>query len=268
MGKKQNKFNDYDGFTEKFKPKRTTDDCYTPPEVYEAIKKWVFRECALPDDTPIVRPFYPGGDYERAEYPDGCVVLDNPPFSILADILRYYKSRGIRFFLFAPAQTLFSPHIEDLTYIIPDVGIIYENGADIRTAFVTNLPHFEEYIVIGAPDLRDRIKEAQEKKDDSPKKTLPIYSYPDHIVSVSSVARLVNAGLSPRVPRGEAEFTRQLDEQKGLRKHIFGSGLIVSDEQAEKLKAEKLKAEKRAFRFELSDREREIVRRLSSHPSR
>lgn len=65
MGKKQNKFNDYDGFTEKFKPKRTTDDCYTPPEVYEAIKKWVFRECALPDDTPIVRPFYPGGDYER-----------------------------------------------------------------------------------------------------------------------------------------------------------------------------------------------------------
>lgn len=24
-------FNDYDEFTEKFKPKLTTDDCYTPP---------------------------------------------------------------------------------------------------------------------------------------------------------------------------------------------------------------------------------------------
>lgn len=24
-------FNDYDGFVEKFKPKKTTDDCYTPP---------------------------------------------------------------------------------------------------------------------------------------------------------------------------------------------------------------------------------------------
>ena len=27
----QEKFNDYEGFVEKFKPKRTTDDCYTPP---------------------------------------------------------------------------------------------------------------------------------------------------------------------------------------------------------------------------------------------
>ncbi len=29
MSKKE-KFNDYDGFVEKFKPKKTTDDCYTP----------------------------------------------------------------------------------------------------------------------------------------------------------------------------------------------------------------------------------------------
>lgn len=25
------KFEDYEGFVEKFKPKKTTDDCYTPP---------------------------------------------------------------------------------------------------------------------------------------------------------------------------------------------------------------------------------------------
>lgn len=25
------KFYDYEGFVDKFKPKRTTDDCYTPP---------------------------------------------------------------------------------------------------------------------------------------------------------------------------------------------------------------------------------------------
>lgn len=28
----------YDEFVEKFKPKKTTDDCYTPPEIYEVIK--------------------------------------------------------------------------------------------------------------------------------------------------------------------------------------------------------------------------------------
>ena len=33
--------NDYEGFVEKFKPKKTTDDCYTPPHIYEAVLQWV-----------------------------------------------------------------------------------------------------------------------------------------------------------------------------------------------------------------------------------
>lgn len=28
----------YEEFVEKFKPKRTTDDCYTPPEIYKVVK--------------------------------------------------------------------------------------------------------------------------------------------------------------------------------------------------------------------------------------
>ena len=28
----KDKFEDYEGFVDKFKPKKTTDDCYTPPE--------------------------------------------------------------------------------------------------------------------------------------------------------------------------------------------------------------------------------------------
>lgn len=30
---RQLSFTDYEGFVEKFKPKKTTDDCYTPPAV-------------------------------------------------------------------------------------------------------------------------------------------------------------------------------------------------------------------------------------------
>ncbi|MFR0556541.1 hypothetical protein [Pseudoscardovia radai] len=60
------------------------------------------RRVWVGDDVPIVRPFWPGTDYERAQYPDGCVVVDNPPFSILAKIIRFYQAHGIRFFLFAP----------------------------------------------------------------------------------------------------------------------------------------------------------------------
>ena len=67
----------YSEFVEKFKPKLTTDDCYTPPLVYEAVKDWACEEYGISPDS-IVRPFYPGGDYEHFHYPDGCVVLDNP----------------------------------------------------------------------------------------------------------------------------------------------------------------------------------------------
>ena len=59
------KFEDYEAFVEKFKPKKTTDDCYTPDNVYDAVAGWVENEYGLSRDS-FVRPFYPGGDFERA----------------------------------------------------------------------------------------------------------------------------------------------------------------------------------------------------------
>ena len=116
---------EYDAFIEKFKPKKTTDDCYTPPLVYEAVKNWVCAEYGI-DPESIVRPFYPGGDYERYEYSDGCVVLDNPPFSILSKIISFYNSRGIKFFLFAPALTLLSPVCDGYCGIAVGASITYD----------------------------------------------------------------------------------------------------------------------------------------------
>ena len=37
----------YEEFVEKFKPKKTTDDCYTPPLVYDAVAEWVAKEYGL-----------------------------------------------------------------------------------------------------------------------------------------------------------------------------------------------------------------------------
>lgn len=50
------------------------------------------------DPENVIRPFWPGGDYEKDEYPPGCVVVDNPPFSILKNICEFYLERGILFF--------------------------------------------------------------------------------------------------------------------------------------------------------------------------
>ena len=60
----------YEEFVEKFKSKKTTDDCYTPPGVYAVIKDWACKEYSI-DPAKIVRPFYPGGDYENFDYPEG-----------------------------------------------------------------------------------------------------------------------------------------------------------------------------------------------------
>ena len=37
----QTDMHDYEGFVEKFTPKKTTDDCYTPPEAYKIILDYV-----------------------------------------------------------------------------------------------------------------------------------------------------------------------------------------------------------------------------------
>lgn len=50
----------YEDFVEKFKPKKTTDDCYTPTLVYDAVRDWACEKYGI-DSAFIVRPFYPGG---------------------------------------------------------------------------------------------------------------------------------------------------------------------------------------------------------------
>lgn len=148
----------YEQFIAKFDKNhvKNSDDCYTPEAIYNAIRDWVLAEWPEYADAPIIRPFYPGGDYENHEYPDGCIVIDNPPFSIGASIRRFYIKRGIPYFLFIPGKTALSVHVDD-TIIITASNITYANGAKINTAFATNLPGPK---IRTAPDLADIIKAA------------------------------------------------------------------------------------------------------------
>lgn len=97
----------YEEFVEKFKPKKTTDDCYTPDNIYEVIKEWVVNEYHLKGMN-IVRPFYPGGDYQSYDYHINDVVIDNPPFSIQKQIIEFYLDKDIKFFLFCDGKTIYS----------------------------------------------------------------------------------------------------------------------------------------------------------------
>lgn len=252
---RQQVFEDYDGFVEKFKPKKTTDDCYTPPAVYDAILGWL-RENVDIEGREIVRPFYPGGDFERFEYPEGCVVVDNPPFSIISKICRWYMAHKIDFFLFAPHLTLFSTRNIEWTCIVTNAAIIYENGANVNTAFVSNL--FGDIRVMTAPELRSRIVESCK----SAKSQLPKYRYPDNVTSSALLGKIAPY-VDFVVRSSECRFISRLDSQIG-RAGIFGGGVLLSNAKAaEKAAAEKAAAERESIVWELSDRERRIIEELS-----
>ena len=212
----------YGEFVEKFKPKKTTDDCYTPPEVYDAVLAWVRNEYHIGDAAEIVRPFYPGGDYEHAEYPDDCVVVDNPPFSILAKIIRFYQSHGIRFFLFAPALTLFSVMIPGTTCIAAGLKVTYANGAVVHTGFRTNLE--PGVVARTAPGLTRSVQEAADKVAKTGKKRVPSYSYPVELLTAARLEYIGLHGQDLRIREGECVCVSALDSQRAVGKSIFGGG--------------------------------------------
>ena len=242
---------EYEVFTEKFKPKKTTDDCYTPKNVYKAVADWVAAEYGRDPDG-FVRPFWPGGDYEAESYPDGCTVVDNPPFSILKRVCQFYIERGIAFFLFCPALT--PPNAEGVTIIATGCGIVYENGADISTSFVTNLQ--PELVLRTAPDLFKVVEAENVKNLALVRKHVPKYEYPDNVVTAALAQRFGKYGVEYAVARSDAVVIRTLDAQRAAGKSIFGYGWLLSDRAA----AEKAAAEK----WVLSEREKRIVASLPS----
>lgn len=245
---------DYDAFVKKFEPKKTTDDCYTPSAVYDAILEWVAETVDI-SGREIVRPFWPGGDYENFDYPDGCVVIDNPPFSIITKIIRFYMAQGIRFFLFAPHLTLFSSRNIEWTCI----GTIeYENKAKVNTGFVSNM--FGACRIMTAPNLYHRIREAQQGSGTS----LSKYRYPDNVVSSALLGKIAKH-VEFRVMADECIQIGKLDAQQD--NGIYGGGFLLS----EKKTAEKIAAENRVAGinsiedcnvWELSDREKKLVKSL------
>ena len=260
---------EYQEFLAKFEAKKTTDDCYTPPLVYDAVADYVAKKYNL-DKKNFVRPFVPNGDYQAETYKPTDVVVDNPPFSIISEIQKYYNEKGVRYFLFAPHLTLFSSSSVSAC-VVCGVRITYENGAVVNTSFVTNL---EDCAFRSAPELYQMIKTANDENLKQTKKELPKYSYPKSVMTTAMVYAFSRYGIEFAVARTECCFIRQLDSQKERKKGIFGSGYLISDrklaerekaerEKAEREKAEREKAEReKAEVWELSERELAIIKSL------
>lgn len=255
---------EYQEFLAKFEAKKTTDDCYTPPCVYEAVADYVAEKYRL-DKNNFVRPFVPGGDYKSEKYKLNDIVVDNPPFSILAEIIKYYNEHGIKFFLFAPHLTIFSSSSSSVaSCLICGVQITYENGANVNTSFVTNL---EDCAFRSCPRLYRAIKTANDDNLKSKRKELPKYEYPKNVVTSPMIVNFSKYGIDFIVKKDECHFIRQLDSQKESKKGLFGAGYLISNrKKSEREKAEREKAEREKDNipeaWELSERELAIIRSL------
>ena len=261
--------NEYKEFVDKFKRKKTTDDCYTPPEIYDAIAGWVAAEYGV-DKACFVRPFYPGGDYERFTYPSGSVVVDNPPFSLISKIVAFYCERGIRFFLFAPALTLFSALKTRGCAALPvGVTITYQNGAEVPTSFLTNLEP-RGLRVRTAPDLYRIVDKTNKALLRQEKAEIPKYEYPDHVLTAAMAQRWCKYGVEYRLTENDCLLITGLDSQAIVGKKIFGDGFLLSTEAAaERAAAERAAAERAAAKvWKLSDRERFYITRMDGENER
>ena len=250
-----NKMKDnYDAFVDKFKPKKTTDDCYTPPQIYEAVCAWVENEYKV-NRRKFIRPFYTGGDYKNHQYPAGGIVVDNPPFSIMKQIVEYYVAKDIKFFLFCPGLT--SIRMCTLGAVLGvGASLTYENGAKVSTSFITNL---EECGVRSAPTLYRAIKDADTKAQKESKREVAKYEYPNNVLTAAKVNYLSKYGVDFHISKSEAVYIDGLDSQKEKNKKIFGGGLLLAEKAAaEKAAAEKAAAEK----LKLSEREWDIIHAL------
>ena len=245
---------EYREFVEKFKPKKTTDDCYTLENIYEGVKSWACKKYGI-DPATIVRPFWPGEDYERYDYPDGCFVLDNPPFSILSKIVRFYMRNRVRFLLFAPGLSTFTAPETGARYLCVGVTITYANGAGVNTSFVTSEG---EWRVETCPDLYRIIEKIDKENLKVTKRQVRKLAFPDCVAVAARLNWLAVHGEVFRCRDEDALYLHDLDNCD-----VFGGCFLLSERAAaERAAAERAAAE----RVQLSEREKELQKRLGRKP--
>lgn len=254
---------EYQEFVKKFQAKRTTDDCYTPDVVYDAVAEWVASEYNV-SRANFVRPFYPGGDYQKERYKPTDIVVDNPPFSILASIIDWYNERGIRYFLFGPQLTLMGTAAGRCTCLAVGVQITYANGAKVNTSFVTNM---DDKDIVARADARlyKNVDAANLSQFEGEKKRMPRYTWPKEVIMSPFLHRCAQYGIDFVLKKDEVHLIEELEMQREVGKQIFGKGYLVSNAVLNRrLQAEAIIEQKEdAYVWKLSDSEREIIEGLN-----
>lgn len=130
-------------------------------------------------------------------------------------------------------------------------SVVYENGAVVRTSFVTNMLD-PDIAFMTAPDLKKGVEEACKKETKKTRKLV----WPYNVAGIQTVQKIASVPFVIR--RNECEIVSSLKNTC-----IFGGGLLVSDRVAAKLRAAELRAAKlRAAKLRAAElrQEEEIIK--------
>lgn len=167
----------------------TADECYTPPKVYDVVLNYAVERYQL-QDKHIVRPFIPGGDYQKYVYDKNDVVIDNPPFSMTTKIVNWYIDHNIPFFLFV--NGLYGVSLSrglhgKATVIVTNSKVSFYHKPDnkfIKLGFVTNIEP-KNIVIRGDVALNNKLNGLRKKK------TLHRYKYPANIIKKLNTNRVI-----------------------------------------------------------------------------
>lgn len=244
----KNKHTDYEAFVKKFEPLKTTDDCYTPTGIFEVVEQQVRERYKNIEKLETIRPFKPGGDYIKEDYKNK-VVIDNPPFSILSEIVNYYKKNNIKYFLFAPHNVIMNI---DAQLVLTGIIITYHNGAKVNTSFLTNLSDCKiEYAADLSRELRNVERENQKKK----KRTK--YKYPENFIHCVSGYDIATYKNNIKIYEDEVQFIRKINGST-----IYGGGYALNAKALKRIKeTEKIEITEPIVELDYSEEQKEQLKK-------
>lgn len=178
-----------------FKREKNNDDFYTPKAIMDIIIEFCKKEFKLNDDVEIIRLFNNETNFLSLDY-ENKIVIDNPPFSILSQILEFYNKNNIKYFLFANAKSGIKSYYKKTNAIYFCGHKIYFNFhgknimKDIAVMFLTNLvPKCKSGAkLVFSKELYDKINSYYKIYNFKKQK---IYNYPSGLYEVLYLSRLI-----------------------------------------------------------------------------
>lgn len=240
----------------------TIDECYTPPAVYDTVLDYAVERYNL-QDKHVVRPFIPGGDYQKYVYDKNDVVIDNPPFSMTTKIAKWYINHDIPFFLFINGQyavSLSRGVHGKATVIATNANASFyhkPNNKVIKLGFVTNLEP-KNIVLHGDVALTDKLNDLAKKK------ALNKFKYPKNIIRNSDVLTAIHRGVELKLTTNNCLFEDRLDYHKEHKlSGVVGGCYLVDDNVYNEYKAAMEKVPPHTHHVVLSEREKAIIEKLN-----